>query len=109
MATQSSIQRSGLGLHALFGAPMNVFVLGWTLSSFFVITYVLCIASGMIIPDWEMHRPWLQFFPGFEWLTVAGFFIGLAEAIIYGWYVAVVLVPLYNFFQARFGGAKTGL
>lgn len=83
---------------SLTKTPVDVPGLGWALSSFFVITYVLCIAFGIIIPDWEMHRPWLQFFPGFEWLTFQGFVIGLFEAFIYGWYVAVVLGPLYNFF-----------
>lgn len=101
MAIQSPVHNAGSQPQSLFKSPMNVFVLGWTLSSFFVITYVLCIASGILIPDWEMHRPWLQFFPGFEWLTVPGFFIGLAESIVYGWYVAVVFAPLYNFFKAR--------
>jgi hypothetical protein len=75
--------------------------LGWSLSIFFIITYALCIALGVIWPDWEMHRPWLQFFPGFEWLTVNGFFIGLIESFLYGWYVAVVFVPVYNFIAAR--------
>ncbi len=83
---------------SLAKTPIDISSLGWALSSFFVITYTLCIAFGVVIPDWEMHRPWLQFFPGFEWLTIQGFVIGLVEAFIYGWYVAVVFGPLYNFF-----------
>lgn len=98
MVTQSPSHGAGSSPHSLFGAPLNVRVLGWALSSFFVTTYILCIALGIFIPDWEMHRPWLQFFPGFEWLTIQGFVIGLVEAFIYGWYVAVVFGPLYNFF-----------
>jgi hypothetical protein len=72
--------------------------LGLSISSFFIITYVLCIALALVVPDWRMHQPWLQFFPGFEWLTVRGFIIGLVEAILYGWYVALVLGGLFNFF-----------
>ncbi len=83
------------------GPPVNVMAFGWSLSSFFVITYALCIASGLIIPDWELHKPWLQFFPGFEWLTTKGFLIGLIEAFVYGWYVALVFGPLYNLFATR--------
>jgi hypothetical protein len=82
-------------------SAISIFGVGWTVSLFFVVTYVLCIASGAIWPDWEMHRPWLQFFPGFEWLTLKGFLIGLVESFLYGWYVAVVFVPLYNVFVAR--------
>lgn len=100
MSSQSNIS-SPATAQSLFKTPVSAVVLGWTLSSFFVITYVLCIASGIIIPDWEMHRPWLQFFPGFEWLTVQGFIIGLVESVLYGWYVAVVLAPLYNYFSTR--------
>jgi len=48
-----------------------------------------------------VHKPWLQFFPGFEWLTTKGFLIGLGESFVYGWYVALVFGPLYNLFAAR--------
>jgi len=75
---------------------LSITTLGWSLSLFFVVTYLLCIASGLAFPDWAMHLPWLQFFPGFKWLTPTGFLIGLAEAFAYGWYVAVLFVPLYN-------------
>lgn len=75
--------------------------LGWALTAFFVLSYLFCIASGVIIPDWELHQPWLQFFPGFEWLTVRGFLIGLAESVIYAWYVALLFGWLFNTFVAR--------
>lgn len=75
--------------------------LGLALSVFFVISYVLCIASGLVLPDWELHKPWLQFFPGFEWLTLQGVLIGLVESIIYAWYVAVLFGWLFNAFIAR--------
>jgi len=94
-------QNTNNALQSVAGPPINVVAFGWSLSSFFVITYVLCIASGLFIPDWGMHKPWLQFFPGFEWLTTKGFLIGLGEAFAYGWYVALVFGPLYNLFAAR--------
>jgi len=87
-------------------SQLSIVAIGWTVSVFFVINYVLCVASGAIFPDWEMHRPWLQFFPGFEWLTLKGFVIGLVESFLYGWYVAVIFVPLYNVFAARSRGTK---
>ncbi len=73
--------------------------LGWAVSAFFAISYLLCILLGLVAPDWAMHKPWLQFFPGFEWLTLQGFLIGLAEAFVYGWYVALLLGWLFNFFR----------
>lgn len=75
--------------------------LGWSVSTFFVITYILCILGGLIWPDWSIHQPWLQFFPGFEWLTAKGFVIGLVEAFFYGWYVALLFGWLFNFFSRR--------
>lgn len=74
--------------------------LGWSISIFFVINYIFCILLGLIWPDWNVHQPWLQFFPGFEWLTVTGFFIGLVEAFAYGWYVALVFGGIFNFFAS---------
>lgn len=103
MAIQSNMsptQTAKSQPHSISNTVINVVGLGWALSSFAVITYVLCIALGIVIPDWEMHRPWLQFFPGFEWLTAKGFLIGLVEAFLYGWYTALVFGPLYNFFSA---------
>jgi hypothetical protein len=41
--------------------------------------------------------------PGFTWLNWPSFFLGLVETFAYGWYVALVFGPLYNFFAARFG------
>ncbi len=106
MTTQSATTHShntDMTSPVLTNSKVNVVALGWSISTFFVITYVLCIVSGLLIPDWEMHKPWLQFFPGFEWLTVKGFTIGLVEAFIYGWYVGLIFGPLYNAFAARRG------
>lgn len=79
-------------------APLSVEAVGWSTSLFFLVTYLLCIAAAAFLPGWKWHEPWLQFFPGFEWLTITGFLIGLGESFLYGWYVAVIFVPLYNFF-----------
>lgn len=82
---------------------LRIVPVGLSLSSFLVVTYVLCVALGAVWPEFGLHKPWLQFFPGFEWLTLRGFVIGLAESIGYGWYAALVFVPLYNFFAPRGG------
>lgn len=75
--------------------------LGLALTAFFVSTFIVCIALGLVVPDWELHKPWLQFFPWFEWLTVKGLLIGLAEAVIYAWYVAIVFGLFFNIFGAK--------
>lgn len=75
--------------------------LGLSLSGFFVISFLGCIVLGLIVPDVGMHRPWLQFFPGFEWVTARGIVVGLVWTQVYGWYTALVLGSLFNFFAAR--------
>lgn len=75
---------------------------GMSVGLLFAISYVLCIALGLIWWDAGLHQPWLQFLPGFTWLSPGTFLLGLVESFAYGWYVALVFVPLFNFFNARF-------
>jgi hypothetical protein len=39
--------------------------------------------------------------PGFTWINWTSFLIGLVWSVAFGWYVAVVFAPLFNFFNAR--------
>jgi 2TM family of unknown function (DUF5676) len=66
-------------------------------------SFTLCVLAGLVLPDWSLHQPWLQFFPGFTWLTWPSFLLGLIESFAYGWYVALIFGPLYNLFAARGG------
>lgn len=83
--------------------PISVFALGMSLGSFLLISYLLCILLGLVAPAWELHRPWLEFLPGFTWLTWPSVFLGAAESFGFGWYIALVFAPLYNVFAARRG------
>lgn len=77
---------------------------GWTLSLFLLITYLACIAFGLVAPEqMHMHRAWAPLLPGFEWLTLSGFIAGAVGSFLYGWYAAILLVPLYNRFSRRAG------
>jgi len=48
-----------------------------------------------------MYQSWQKLLPGFEWISGKSFVIGLIESYGYGWYVALIWAPLYNFFAAR--------
>lgn len=75
---------------------------GHALSLFLVISYLLCVAFGLLAPStMHMHEAWAPLLPGFEWLTLSGFIFGLIGSYFYGWYIAVVFVPLYRFFSNR--------
>ena len=76
-------------------------VLGFSLSAFFAISFLGCVLLGVFVPDAEMHKPWLQFFPGFEWGTALGIVIGLIWTQVYGWWAALIFGSLFNFFASR--------
>ena len=80
---------------------LSIVSLGLSLSSFFAITYLLCVLYGLVLSDVGMHQLLAAMLPGFTWLTWTSFFIGLVWSVFFGWYVAVVFAPLYNFFAAR--------
>lgn len=85
-----------------------VFALGMSLGLFLAITFVFCVAFDLLFPEWAMYQAWLKLLPGFTWLSWQSFFLGLAEIFAYGWYVALVFAPLYNFFARRRSGGDGG-
>jgi hypothetical protein len=84
-------------------ARIPVAALGLSLGIFFLITFVLCVGYDLLFPGQAMYQAWLRLLPGFTWLDWQSFGLGLVESFVYGWYVALVFGPLYNFFAARFG------
>lgn len=82
------------------GIRLRITALGNTLSLLLVISYLLCVGFGLLAPEKiHMHEAWAPLLPGFEWLTWSGFAIGLIEVYFYGWYIAVLFVPLYRWFS----------
>ena len=75
--------------------------LALSLGGFFAISFLGCILLGLIVPDGGMHRPWLQFFSGFEWLTTRSVLIGLVWTQVYAWWTALVFGSLFNSFAGR--------
>lgn len=80
-----------------------VVALGMGLGSFFVLTFILCVLFDLWFPKLAMYPVWSPLLPGFTWLSWPSFLLGFVESFAYGWYVALVFGPIYNFFSARFG------
>ena len=80
-----------------------VVALGMGLGSFFVLTFILCVLFDLWFPELAMYPIWAPLLPGFTWLSWSSFLLGLAEVFAYGWYIALVFGPIYNFFAAHFG------
>jgi hypothetical protein len=81
---------------------LNWKVVTKSLGSFAAISYVLCIGAGLLIPS-SLHASWLleAMLPGFKWLSLGSFVLGLVEASVYGAWAGVLYSTLYNFFARR--------
>ena len=76
---------------------VSLVAIGHATSLLLAITFTLCVGFDLIFPEHAMYRVWLDLLPGFKWLDWKSFFIGLIESWAYGWYVALIWVPIYNF------------
>ena len=91
--------RASLSVHA---SLIPVVAFGMALSLLFAIAYALCVVFYLIFPDVASgHAILMLLLPGFKLLSWVSFLLGLVEALAYGWFVALVFGPLYNFFVAR--------
>ncbi len=75
--------------------------LAFSLATFLALAYLACIALALVVPNFGLHTPWLQFYPGFSW-TFAGIVLGLVESIVYGLLTGAVFAPIYNYFDGVF-------
>ncbi|MCF8467920.1 MAG: DUF5676 family membrane protein [Sneathiella sp.] len=96
----TSEARHELRIRSQTGFQLPVVALGMSLGLFFVITFILCVSFDLLLPDQAMYKTWLRLLPGFTWLSWPSFFLGLGESFAYGWYVALIFGPLFNFFAA---------
>lgn len=83
--------------------PLNIRVVSWSLGIFLAVSYILCVLYGLVVPQ-RLHG--MQNFlesalPAFKWLTFGGFLLGFAESFLYGIYIGIVFVPIYNFLFKR--------
>ena len=90
MSTDHELARSHVA------SQIPVVTLALSLGAFFAVSFLACLLLGVVVPDQGMHRPWLQFFPGFEWLTLKGVIIGLVWTQVYAWWTAVVFGSAFN-------------
>ena len=79
----------------------RILVLGNTASLFLLVSYLLCVGFGVLFPTLQMHEAWAPLLPGFEWLTPSGFLFGALGSYVYGWFIAIIWMPLHDFFESR--------
>lgn len=92
---------------------LNIKVVSWSLGTFTAASFVLRVVYGLVVPPGLHMAPFLEMvLPAFRRLTFWGFCLGLVESFLYGAYVGLVFVPIYNFFARRWcviGGVATAV
>ena len=86
---------------------LSVKVVSWSLAVWGGITFVVCVLYGLLVPgSLAMHQALGQALPGFTWLTVGGFVIGLGWSIVYGLYAGWLFSVIYNRLNKRWAAGK---
>lgn len=81
---------------------LSVPAFGMTLAAFAMISFLLCMLLGMAVPDWGLHRPWLQFYLGLTGFDLRSLGLGAVQSLAFGGYAGVLIALLFNFFNRRF-------
>ena len=80
---------------------ISLSAVGHATSIFLAVTFTVCVIFDLIFPDHAMYKSWIQLLPGFQWISWQSYFLGLVETYVYGWYFALIWVPLYNFIGSK--------
>ena len=80
---------------------MRIYPVGMSLGILLALSFALCVAFGLLFPGATMYQAWLPLLPGVSWISWPSALLGLAESFAYGWYIAVIFVPAWNFFSRR--------
>lgn len=81
---------------------LDIRLLTWSLALFAVVSFLVCVAYGLIAPQALHMDSFLEIvLPGFRWLTVPGFLIGLVESFLYGVYAGLVFGWIHNALARR--------
>jgi len=84
---------------------LNIRIVSWSSGIFTAFTFILCVLYGLVVPE-RLHgmSAFLEMvLPAFKWLSFGGFILGLIESFLYGAYIGIVFVPIYNFIYRRYG------
>jgi hypothetical protein len=68
------------------------------------VTFTLCVLYGLVVPQAFHGTPLLEMvLPGFRWLSLGSFVLGLVESVILGAYLGAVFSTLYNWTARQLG------
>jgi ABC-type transporter Mla maintaining outer membrane lipid asymmetry permease subunit MlaE len=79
---------------------LSIKTVGLSLSALFLVTHILCALLALLFPGGVMQQFWQGMFPGVGW-SIVGFLIGVVWSVVFGFYIAVIFVPVYNYLHRR--------
>jgi len=80
---------------------IRIYPVGMSLGVLLAFSFALCVLFGLLFPWATMYQAWLPLLPGVSWISWPSALLGLVESFAYGWYIAVIFVPAWNFFSRR--------
>ncbi len=86
---------------------LNIKVWMMSLGCWMAATFTICVLGGVIAPSLPIpHRTLELLLPGFTWISLGSFALGLVETFFYGVYVGWSFAMLHNFFARRWGTTR---
>lgn len=80
--------------------PVDLVALGWSLSIFFALSVLLCVAAGYVLPDFIVHML-AAVLPAFDWRDPQVIAIATVLGFVSGWYTALGAGGLYNLLRPK--------
>jgi len=77
---------------------ISLVAVGHASSITLALSFILCVGFDLLFPEHAMYEAWQKLLPGFEWISYKSFGLGLLESYGYGWFFALIWVPIYNVF-----------
>ncbi len=88
---------------------LNLRLTTWATALFTTLSYLLCIAYGLVTPESvHMHQFLEIVLPAFEWIGLGSFLLGLVESFLWGVYLGGGFALVYNGLYRRWGTPVTG-
>ncbi len=86
---------------------LNIKIWIATLAAWMGVSFTICVLGGVLLPGLPIRHQTLELLlPGFKWISLGSFVLGLAESLLYGVYAAAVLVVIHNFFYRRWARSR---
>ena len=65
------------------------------------ISFAVCVGFNLLFPEHAMLKAWQGLLPGLQQISFGSFLLGVVETYVFGWYIALIWVPIYNVVTLR--------